>query len=68
MPMPAWGFSLHGVTFRRTNPMRTCLDLWRYNRRISHEHAYNALRRIRHREDFDLTQFERLARRLRVWG
>lgn len=61
------GLELHGVRVRITGPDRTALDLWRYPRRVSGEHALEALRRRVRADDFRIPVFARLARRLDVW-
>lgn len=58
---------VHQVPVRLTGPDRTVLDLWRYPRRISVEHATTALRTRVRAEDFSLPKFARLGRKLRVW-
>jgi len=63
----AYGIALqtvHGVPVRLTNPDRTVLDMWRYPRHISREHALATLRRRVRSEDFDVPRFARLGRRL----
>lgn len=57
----------HGVTLRITSPDRTALDLWRYPRKISREHAKAALQRRVRADDFDLPRFRRLAELLGAW-
>ena len=59
---------VHGVRVRVTGADRTTLDLWRYPRRISVEHALEALRRRVQADDFRMPRFARLARRLEVWA
>jgi len=58
----------HGVGVRITGPDRTVLDLWRYPRRVSAEHAIEALRRRVRADDFRLPAFARLGRRLGIWS
>ena len=58
---------VHGVRVRITDPDRTTLDLWRYPRRISVEHATEALRRRVGAEAFEMPRFARLGQRLGVW-
>lgn len=58
---------VHGIDVRITDPDRTTLDLWRYPRRISSEHAIEALRRRVRAKGFEMPRFARLARRLHVW-
>lgn len=58
---------VHGIKVRITGPDRTTLDLWRYPRRISSEHAVEAIRRRVAAADFEMPTFARLARRLNVW-
>lgn len=58
----------HGVTVRVTGPDRTVLDLWRYPRLISAEHALVALRRRVSTRGFNVPAFARLARRLGAWS
>ena len=58
---------VHGIGVRITDPDRTTLDLWRYPRRVSSEHAIEALRRRVRAEGFEMPRFARLARRLNVW-
>jgi hypothetical protein len=58
---------VHGVQVRVTGPDRTTLDLWRYPRRISAEHATEALRRRVRAKDFRIAPFARLGRRLEIW-
>lgn len=58
---------VHGVRLRLTNPDRTVIDLWKYPRRISSEHALTALRRRLDAPDFPLPAFARLGRRLGAW-
>lgn len=60
--------NVHGVDVRITGPDRTTLDLWRYPRRISKEHALEALRRRVRAEDFHLPTFARLGNRLEIWS
>lgn len=59
---------VHGVAVRITGPDRTVLDLLRYPRRVSVEHALEALRRRSLARDFHVPGFARLARRLGAWG
>ncbi len=59
--------TVHGTPVRVTGCSRTVLDLWRYPRRVSAEHALHALRRLVARPDFDLPSFSRLARRVGPW-
>lgn len=59
---------VHGIEVRITDPDRTTLDLWRYPRRVSSEHAIEALRRRVRAEGFEMPRFARLARRLDVWS
>lgn len=58
---------VHGVRVRVTNPDRTTLDLWRYPRHVSAEHALRALRERVRTEDFGIPSFARLARHLGIW-
>lgn len=58
---------VHGVQVRLTDRIRTTLDLWRYPRRVSAEHALDALRRVAHEPGFRVAGFARLARRLDIW-
>ncbi len=58
---------IHGVGVRITGPNRTTLDLWRYPKRISAEHALEALRRRVQADDLRIPAFARLARRLDIW-
>lgn len=58
---------VHGIDVRVTDPDRTALDLWRYPRRVSSEHAIEALRRRVRAPEFEMPRFARLARRLDVW-
>lgn len=58
---------VHGVRVRITDPDRTTLDLWRYPRRISVEHATEALRRRVSAEAFEMPRFARLGQRLGAW-
>jgi hypothetical protein len=58
---------LHGVLVKFSGADRTVVDLWRHHRRISYEHAVEALRRRRQAEDFRLPVFVVLAERLGVW-
>ena len=58
---------VHGVDLRLTDPDRTVVDLWKYPRRISAEHALTALRNRVQRQDFELPRFARLGRRLGAW-
>ena len=58
---------LHGVRLRVTGPDRTTIDMWRYPRRVSAEHALEALRRRARADDFSPPTFARLARRLGAW-
>lgn len=60
--------SAHGVTVRVTGPDRTVLDLWRYPRLISAEHALVGLRRRVSTPGFNVPAFARLARRLGAWS
>jgi len=62
------GVQVHGIQVRVTGPDRTTLDLWRYPRRISAEHALEALRRRVRADSFQVSVFARLARRLGVWS
>ena len=57
----------HRVNLRITSPDRTTLDLWRYPRKVSREHAKAALQRRVRADDFDLPQFRRLAEYLGIW-
>lgn len=57
----------HGVDVRVTGPDRTVLDLLRYRRRVSVEHALEALRRRVLSRDFKIGAFARLASRVGVW-
>ena len=59
--------TVHGIGVRVTAPDRTVLDLWRYPRRISAEHALEALRRRVGAGDFHLPAFARMGRRFGVW-
>ena len=60
---------VHGVPLRITGPDRTVLDLWRYPRHISREHALEALRRRVGSDPFHAPSFARLGRRLdNVWS
>lgn len=59
--------AVHGVDVRVTGPDRTTLDLWRFPRRISAEHALAALSQRVRAEDFHLPALARLARRLGIW-
>lgn len=58
---------VHGVEMRVTDPDRTVLDLWKYPRRVSSEHALIALRRRVETPQFELPRFARLGRHLGVW-
>lgn len=58
---------VHGVEVRLTSRERTTLDLWRYPRHISAEHAIDALRRCVREPGFRLPEFARLAKRLDAW-
>lgn len=58
---------IHGVDVRITGPDRTVLDLLRYSRHVSVEHALEALRRRSRAPDFRVPAFARLARRLGMW-
>lgn len=58
----------HGVDVRVTGPDRTVLDLLRYRRRVSIEHALEALRRRVSARDFKSGSFARLASRVGVWN
>ena len=57
----------HGIDLRITTPERTVLDLWKYPRRITSEHALTALRRLVQSPDFSLPRFARLGRHLGGW-
>lgn len=59
---------VHGVDVRITGPDRTVLDLFRYPRHVSSEHALEALRRRVSAPDFKIPAFARLARRLEIHG
>lgn len=58
---------VHGTPVRVTGRSRTVLDLWRYPRRVSAEHALHALRRLVVEPSFALPSFARLARRVGPW-
>lgn len=58
---------IHGVDVRLTGPDRTVIDLWRYPRKVSSEHALHALRRRYEQGDFRLPALARMARRFEVW-
>lgn len=59
---------LHGVSVRMTGPARTVVDIWRFPRRVSVEHALTALRRYSKVDDFQVPDLARLARRFGAWG
>ena len=59
---------VHGVEVRITSPTRTVLDCWKYTRRVSHTIALEALRELRHSEQWDGRAFFRLARKLGLWS
>lgn len=58
---------VHGVEMRLTGPDRTVLDMWKYPRRVSSEHALRALHLRSHSSDFELPRFARLGHHLGVW-
>jgi hypothetical protein len=58
---------IHGVPTRITDEDRTVLDLWRSQRRVSHEHLITSLRRRVQQPSFQPPRFARLAERLGVW-
>lgn len=59
---------IHGQSIRFSGPDRTVVDLWRLTRRVSYEHAVEALRMRRATPGFSVSAFARLAQRMRVWG
>ena len=59
---------VHGVNLRLTGPDRTVLDLLRYRRKVSVEHALEALRRRVSAPDFKFSTFARLASNVGVWS
>lgn len=60
--------SVHGVSVRITDPVRTVVDSLKYNRHISRVVALEALRVLRRSEHWNGARFYKLAKRFRVWS
>ena len=58
---------VHGVRLAVTGPDRTTIDLWRYPRHVTYEHAEVALRRRVAQGGFDRHRFSLLAQRMGIW-